>query len=212
MLNGRDIRKYHINYDNKHLIYTYHGVDIARFPAIEQHLSKFRERLEKRVTKQEWYELQQPQFRFAEYMDSPKIIFPDIGTTTRFALDTVGFYGTNTTYFLPVADKFLLGILNSQLAQFYFEQVCAGLEGTGDTYLRFFGQYLSGFPIRKIDFDNPADVAMHDKLVALVERMLDLQSYRQAGLTAVQRNVVEQRIEAVDREIDELAYRAVWVE
>ena len=62
------------------------------------------------------------------------------------------------------------------------------------------------FPIRTIDFDKPADVALHDKLVELVERMLDL--HRQLpGLTAVQRGVVEQRIETVDREIDALVYR-----
>ena len=43
-----------------------------------------------------------------------------------------------------------------------------------DVYLRFFGQYLEGFPIRTIDFTSPADVARHDRMVALVERMLDL--------------------------------------
>ena len=206
LLNGRDIRKYQINYGNNHLIYAYHGVDIARFPAIEKYLSQFRERLENRATKQEWYELQQPQFRFAEYMNSPKIIFPDIGTTTRFALDTVGYYGTNTTYFLPVTDKYLLCILNSQLAQFYFEQVCAGLEGTGDTYLRFFGQYLSGFPIRAIDFDNSADVQMHADMVALVDEMLGLHK-QLAGASAVKRGVIEALIERTDKQIDGLVYR-----
>ena len=70
-------------------------------------------------------------------------------------------------------------------------------------YLRFFLQRLERIPIRTTDFDNPADKAMHDKMVALVDRMLDL--HRQlSGLTAVQRGVVEQRIEAVDREIDAL--------
>ncbi len=205
LLNGRDIRKYQINYSNKHLIYTYHGVEISRFPAIEQHLSNFRERLEKRATKQEWYELQQPQFRFAEYMDKSKIIFPDIGTTTRFALDTTGFYGTNTTYFLPVTDKYLLGILNSQLAQFYFEQVCAGLEGTGDTYLRFFGQYLSSVPIRAIDFDNPTDVVLHDEMVALVDTMLGLHK-QLPELAGIKREVIEAQIERTDRAIDGLVY------
>ncbi len=206
LLNGRDIRKYQINYSNKHLIYTYHGVEIEQYPAITQHLSNFRERLEKRATKQEWYELQQPQFRFAEYMDRPKIIFPDIGTTTRFALDSTGYYGTNTTYFLPVTDKYLLGVLNSQLAQFYFEQVCAGLEGTGDTYLRFFGQYLSGFPVRTIDFDNPDDVSMHDEMVKLVDEMLDLHRQLQ-GSVLIHREVLEMQIEATDKKIDALVYR-----
>ncbi len=205
LLNGRDIRKYQINYGNKHLIYAYHGVEIARFPAVEEHLRSFRQRLEKRATKQEWYELQQPQYRFSEYMDNPKIIFPDIGTTTRFALDTTGFYGTNTTYYLPVTDKFLLGILNSRLGQFYFVQVCAGLEGTGDNYLRFFGQYLSGFPVRTIDFDNPADFARHDKMVALVDRMLDWHK-QLPGLTGEALRIVNARIERTDREIDELVY------
>ena len=206
LLNGRDIRKYHINYSNKYLIYTYHGVEIARYPAIQTHLSDFRKRLEKRATKQEWYELQQPQFRFADYMDRPKIIFPDIGTTTRFALDTTGYYGTNTTYFLPITDKYLLGVLNSQLGQFYFEQVCAGLESTGDTYLRFFGQYLSGFPIRAIDFDNPDDVQMHDELVELVDKMLELHRQLQ-GSVLIRREVLEMQIEATDKAIDALVYR-----
>ncbi len=206
LLNGRDIRKYQINYNNKYLLYTYHGVEIARFPAIEQHLCRFRGRLEKRATKQEWYELQQPQYRFAQYMDKPKIIFPDIGTTTRFALDIAGYYGTNTTYYLPVTDKYLLGILNSQLAQFYFEQVCAGLEGTGDTYLRFFGQYLERVPIRTIDFDDPADVRMHDEMVSLVDDMLDL--HRQLpALSGEARRIVQARIDATDRRIDALVYR-----
>ena len=44
----------------------------------------------------------------------------------------------NTIYFIPRRDLYLLGLLNSKLGFFYFRIVCAGLEGTGDTYLRFF--------------------------------------------------------------------------
>ena len=46
---------------------------------------------------------------------------------------------------------------------------------------------------------------MHDNMVELVERMLDL--HKQAGLTVVQRGPVEAQIEATDREIDKLVYR-----
>jgi hypothetical protein len=107
-------------------------------------------------------------------MDEPKIIFPDIATTPRFAMDEVGHYGSNTTYFIPLRDFYLLGLLNSALGRFYFSTVCAGLEGSGETYLRFFGHYLEGFPVRTINFSDPADKARHDKLVELVERMLEL--------------------------------------
>ncbi len=96
-LNGRDVRRYCINYNDQYLIYTYHGVDIGKYPAAETHLKPFRDKLLKRATKQEWYELQQPQYKFAKFMDEPKIIFPDIATAPRFALDEMGYYSSNTT-------------------------------------------------------------------------------------------------------------------
>ncbi len=201
LLNGRDVRRYKINYSNNYLIYTYHGVDIAKYPSVENYLRAFKGKLEKRATKQEWYELQQPQYRFAEYMDNPKIIFPDIGTTTRFSLDKTGFYGTNTTYFIPSDDLYLLGILNSKLSQFYFTQVCAGLEGTGDTYLRFFGQYLEKVPVA-----NPDDKAKHDRMVALVQTMLDLHK-QLPELSGQAKKVVQQQIAQTDHDIDALVYQ-----
>ncbi len=61
---------------------------------------------------------------------------------------------------------------------------------------------IEQLPIRTIDFDNPADVAMNDRMVKLVDEMLDL--HRQlAGVSLVKRGVVEW----TDREIDALVYR-----
>ncbi len=76
-LNGRDVRRYIINYNDQYLIYTYHGLDIGKYPAVESHLKPFRDKLLKRATKQEWHELQQPQYKFAKFMDGQKIIFRD---------------------------------------------------------------------------------------------------------------------------------------
>jgi hypothetical protein len=139
-------------------------------------------------------------------MAGPKIIFPDIATTPRFALDDVGYVGTNTTYFIPQRDLYLLGLLNSKLAGCYFRAVCAGLEGKNETYLRFFGQYLERFPVRTIDFSDPADVARHDRMVALVERMLDLHRRRAAAKTPHEQSVLQAQIDATDRQIDRLVY------
>ena len=206
LLNGRDIRRYHINFQGQFLIYTYHGVNIERYPGIEQYLRPFRERLQKRATQQEWYELQQPQLNFAKYMDEPKIIFPDIAVSPRFALDETGFYGTNTTYFIPRRDLYLLGVLNSRFGYFYFKTTCAGLEGKTETYLRFFGQYLEGFPVRSIDSSNPADKARHDKMVSLVERMLNLHKQLAAAKNPNDKTNLQREIEATDRQIDQLVY------
>src|SRR5439155_20356249 len=98
-------------------------------------------------------------------LDKPNLIFPDIATEPRFALDESGAYGSNTTYFIGRRDLSLLALLNSGVANFYFKTVCAGLEGQGEIYLRFFGQYLEGFPV-------PDLKRVENSLQKLVEQML----------------------------------------
>ncbi len=206
-LNGRDVRRYLVEPKNLYLIYTYHGVNIDKYPAVKNHLLQFKDRLEQRATKQEWYELQQPQFKFSQFMDGIKIIFPDISITPRFALDEFGYYSSNTTYFIPRNDLYVLALLNSRLGYFYFAQTCAGLEGKTETYLRFFGQYLEGFPVRTLNFDDPADKGRHDQVVGLVERMLDLHQKQAAAKLAHEKTALQRQIEATDRQIDQLVYQ-----
>ncbi len=57
--------------------------------------------------------------------------------------------------------------------------------------------------IRTID---PADVARHDRMVALVEAMLDLNRRLAAAKTAHEREVLAGMIGATDRQIDRLVY------
>ena len=206
-LNGRDVRRYQIDSQQLYLIYTYHGVDIARYPAIEDHLKSFKAVLQKRATQQAWYELQQPQANFAAFMAGPKIIFPDIATRPRFALDDVGYFSSNTTYFIPKSDLYLLGLLNSRLANFYFVRTCAGLEGKNETYLRFFGQYLEGFPVRIINPEDAADQERHDRLVEMVNRLIDRYRQLKAATSDATRARLERDINITDEKIDALVYQ-----
>jgi len=61
-------------------------------------------------------------------------------------------------------------LLNSRLAFFFFQQTCAALEGAGEAYLRFFGQYLEHFPVRL----SSASKSQRDHLAELVQHMLTL--------------------------------------
>ena len=140
------------------------------------------------------------------YFDGPKIVFPDIATSPRFALDEIGYYGATTIFFIPQRDLYLLGLLNSQLSHFYFVETCAALEGKGESYLRFKRQYVEGFPVRTIHFDDPADVAHHDKVVGLVERMLALHQKLAAAAIPADKQLYQRQIEATDRQIDALVY------
>jgi type I restriction-modification system DNA methylase subunit len=206
-LNGRDVRRYHIESKDNYLIYTYHGVNIKDYPAVEAHLKPFQERLEKRATQQNWYELQQPQLRFAPYMNAAKIIFPDIATAPRFALDDTGFYGANTTYFIPLKDLYLLGLLNSRLGYFYFSQTCAGLEGKEETYLRFFGQYLEGFPVRVIIQSNSNDQSRHHRVEQLVGQIITAKQLLTSAHTDRDKSFYERKCADLDSQIDKLVYQ-----
>ena len=178
----------------------------APYGAVREHLSVYRKQLELRATSQEWYELQQPQFKFSQYMGATKIIFPDIATGPRFVLDDFGYYCSNTTYFIPKNDLYLLGLLNSHLGHFYFVQTCAGLEGKNEIYLRFFGQYLEGFPVKTIDQKSSSEKSHYDKTVEHVSSMLDLNKKLQLARTDHEKTLLQRQIDATDQRIDELVY------
>jgi len=200
---GRHIRRYSLSPPGEFLIYTHHGIGMARYPAVLQHLRPFKRRLETRATKQKWYELQQPQYAYVEFLRKPKIVFPDIATSCRFSLDTQGHFGANTVYFLPIDDLRLLGLLNSRVGYFYFAQNCAALEGPGDAYLRFFGQYMEGFPIPCLDEQAEK---MAQRLCKQVEGMLSLHKELESARTGHEKTVVRRQIATTDREIDRMVY------
>jgi len=205
LLTGRDVRRYNIGFANRYLIWTYIGIPIERYPAIFKHLKQFQPQLQKRWDQGNfWWEL-----RACDYYDEfekSKIIYPDIATSCRFALDRNGYFSSNTTYFIPADDLYLLGLLNSRLGQFYFSDVCAGLEGGGSTYLRFFGQYLEGFPVRNINFSDPDEKACHDRMVKLVEQMQTFHKQLVAAKTPDDKIRLQRQIDATDQQIDHLLY------
>ena len=62
-------------------------------------------------------------------------------------------------------------------------------------------------PIRPINFSDPADKARHDKMVELVDRMLELNKQKHSGkLAPSQVERVDREIAATDAEIDDLVY------
>ncbi len=65
---------------------------------------------------------------------------------------------------------------------------------------------LKTIPIRTIDFSDPADVARHDRMVALVEQMLDLNKRLAAAKAPHEKEVRAGMIDATDRQIDRLVY------
>jgi hypothetical protein len=92
-----------------------------------------------------------------------------------------------------------LGLLNSRVSFFFFRQKCAGLESKNEIYLRFFGQYLEGFPVAQ------TDATRRDTLISLVNSMLSLQA-ASAAKSPHDREQLDRRIDTTSRRIDRLVY------
>jgi type I restriction-modification system DNA methylase subunit len=100
--------------------------------------------------------------------------------------------------------KYILGILNSKLMDFYFQRE---IGSTGEIFSQMKIAYIRTLPIRTIDFTNPADKKYHDSLVALVERMLDLhQQLSQLKGDGIRHDIIKGQIDATDKQIDKAVY------
>ena len=99
---------------------------------------------------------------------------------------------------------YVLGLLNSQLMTFYHRKKY--LDEFKMRFQKVLIRDCKRFPIRTINFDDPVDVARHDKMVALVERMLDLHKKLAAATIPADKELYQRQIEATDLRIDELVY------
>lgn len=65
---------------------------------------------------------------------------------------------------------------------------------------------MEKLPIRPINFSNPPDKARHDRMVLLVEQMLDLHKRLTAAQDTGERERLQRLIDSTDQQIDALVY------
>lgn len=216
-LMGRDIKRYETPGGNRFLILIPKGWTRLNsggvlnswdwfkknHPMIAKHLLPYEKEAEKRYDKGEcWWEL-----RACDYYDEfekSKIMLPDISIRGNFTLDSKGeIYCVNTAYIISSSDKYLLGILNSSLTTFYYENLSSRYRGG---YLRFIYQYLMQLPVHVIDFSKSSEKELHEKIVRSVEKMIELNNELKKATTETKKTMIQRHIEASDRQIDELVY------
>ncbi|NLF41898.1 MAG: hypothetical protein GX587_04320 [Bacteroidales bacterium] len=183
LLRGKDIKRYNYDFLNWYIINTHNGVrefnlpriDVVKdYPTIYTHLQQWQPQLEERLDKGEhWTNLRNCAF-LCEF-DKPKIVWIEISDRANYAYDDKGMYLTNSAYFLTcksdnVSLKYLLAVLNSKVADFYFSQKTARIAGGR---MRYTKQYVEQIPVPEIQIEQQKPfIALVDFILFLKKQSL----------------------------------------
>jgi type I restriction-modification system DNA methylase subunit len=217
------MRRYYIEEPELVILFPYSNGELlssteleAKYPKAWHYLNDNMTALKKREggifrNEERWYRYGRNQA--LRVINSPKIITPDFAPSARYSLDATGEYffngGTAGGYgIIPakgVNPLFLLGLLNSKILDWFLQKTSSNFRGGWFSYE---SRFISHIPIRQIDFSNPTEKKMHNDLVALVNKMLEL-NRRLAPIRNTPCNEQDEflrEIERTDKKIDELVY------
>ena len=222
-LQGKEIKPYQILYSNKLVIIPYQvinnkvklinerqiGID---YPELFNYFLENKPVLENRekgkMTGEKWYSYVYP--KNIELMGKPKILVPDIANSSSFVLDEQGIYTFTSGYGIILksniceSNKYILGLLNSKLLDFYLKKISTPIRGG---FFRYFTQFLEQLPIRLIDFSNDKDKNKHDLMVQLVEQILRLHQQLNQENVPSSKKIIQQQIKVIDKQINQLVYQ-----
>ena len=139
-------------------------------------------------------------------MLQPKILLRQTSDVLRACYDENGYYCQNSVFIIHsdnVNLKVLLGLLNSRLFGYVYR---LGNPQTGKIFAEIKPSVIKELPIRAFDLREAKGRSQQDRIVKLVERMMDLHKQLVAGRMPDDRNRVQRQIDATDREIDRLVY------
>ncbi|TDA67654.1 MAG: class I SAM-dependent DNA methyltransferase [Chloroflexi bacterium] len=157
ILRGRDIKRYGYDFADLWLINTHNGVvnkgiqgvDVNKFPAIKTHLDNYFSELQKRYDKGDTpYNL-----RSCDYMDDfnkQKIVWGNLNLSASYCLAEAGMYVNAPCPMIVPANKFLLAILNSKLADYYIRSL--GVTRNGG-YFEYKPMFVEQLPVPKLTLE-----------------------------------------------------------
>jgi len=219
-----DVRRYSIEDKRRYLLFPYRheggkayliNEDTLKgvYPLAWKYLMRHEKELRQRKGEQ-WYAFRRRNYDLLDGVS--RLLVPSIAKRASFAGDPEGRYhfvgsgggggggyGISVKPGVSVSIYYLLGILNSKLIDWNAKLINSRF---GQGYYSFNRQYIEPLPIRPINFSDPADVARHDRMVTLVEQMLELHRRLAAAASEHDRALYQRQIEATDREIDKLVY------
>ena len=167
LLQGRDIKRYHIQWEGLYLLFipwhfplhedsTIIGASQEaeesfkeRYPFIYNHLLQYQDKLSRRNRSEtgiryEWYALQRCANTYYPEFEQTLIVWGNLAQSPQFTFTDAGFYLSAPATMMVSDSKYLLGILNSRITRYLVSQSAAERQGG---YLEFKPMYISLLPI-----------------------------------------------------------------
>jgi hypothetical protein len=145
-------------------------------------------------------------FRFTpDLMETkPKIIYRQTSATIIGAIDNNGYHNDKTVHLvlpkenLQVDLRYILGIFNSKLINYCYEKLTDEL---GKTFAQ-----VKTINIKRLPFVIPPDKSLHDRLVSLVDKMLQLKLKENTEQKPQTKTILQRQIIGLDQQIDRTVY------
>ena len=201
ILIGRDIMRYNHKPSNLWLIVAHNGlrknnlkpVNIDNYPAIKKHLDCYINDLSKRADKGVTpYNLRN--CAYLQDFSKKKIVWGNLNLQASFCMVDSDIFVCAPSNILVPGDEFLLGVLNSKLADFYFRNI--GVTRSGG-----FFEYKPMF-IEKMPIPQHCDKSVIKNLVGNItsnnqkeiENLIDKEVYNIYHLTDEEVKIIEEKI------------------
>ena len=196
VLRGRDIKRYHAEWEERWLIATFPAMalNIDDYPAVKKYLLSFgKARLEqsgsiltdgrksRKKTGHAWHELQDT-CAYHEVFDREKLIWIELVGNGRFAYDNSRIYCEATTFIMTGKHlKYLCIILNTNIISWFLQRI-APTSGMGT--LRWKKIYVETIPIPKLD------MLGESSFIDLMERILKAKAVNpNADISAIETEI-----------------------
>ena len=204
ILRGRDIKRYGYDWAKLYIIATFPSrhYDIDKYPAVKDYLLSFGlERLEqtgkthklngetikaRKKTSNKWFETQDS-ISYWDDFSKPKIVWGNLNLKASFALvEDNSFINAPSPMIVP-ASNYLLGILNSKLADYYIRRL--GVTRNGG-YFEYKPMFIEQLPV---PVDCKFKTIIEEAVSRRDERQIDKNVYAMYGLSSEEIHYIESR-------------------
>ena len=219
---GKDIKRYCTPINTKWVIFPYKLVSDSavlysqkeikeQFPKAWEYLKENKKELENRergkMKNDKFYAYIYP--KNLNEFDTKKISIPYMSNKPQATWDNDCLYHNTKVYSISFKEDvkynpyYILALINSKLFNFYISSTGTVFRGW---FLVFSPTFISSFPIKELDLDNKQDKEIHDKLVNLVDNIIDLNKKLSSEKNPNTIEMLNTRIQAVDAAIDKIVY------